>query len=180
MSTDGEGQHEVALATFEGLFDRTLKPEGRFRQELREAGYDLDAPKAYYSGEVWHRAVEVATKHATPGKPREEALRILGRRMADGFFQTLVGTVIAVGMPMLGAERVVQRLPRYLASTARGVAMTIERTADRTYLFRSRDPHALPELLAGVIEAGMARMKAQATVRVVERDPGGYALEIRW
>lgn len=173
-------EQRTALAAFEGLFQRTLKAEGPFKQELRVAGYDMDAPKAIYPTEVWNRCIDVALRHVTPGKKREEALRELGRVLIDGFFQTIVGSVIAVGLPMLGPERVVQRLPRYITSTSLGVKMTMEKLGERRYLLRSLDAYALPELTAGLIEAGLLRTKTTVTATVVERAPDAYALEIRW
>ena len=178
-STTGAGQ-QTALAAFEGLFQKTLKADGEFRRELRVAGYDMDAPKAFYPSEVWNRCIDVALRHVTPGKKREEALRALGKVLIDGFFQTIVGSVISVGLPMLGAERVVQRLPRYITSTSLGVKMTVEKMGERRYLLRSIDAYALPELTAGLIEAGLLRTKTAGTATVGERPPDAYAVEVRW
>lgn len=173
-------EQRTALAAFEGLFQRTLKAEGSFRQELRVAGFDMDAPKAIYPTEVWNRCIDVALRHTGRGKNREEALRALGKVLIDGFFQTIVGSVIAVGLPMLGPERVVQRLPRYITSTSLGVQMTMEKLGERRYLLRSRDAYALPELTAGVIEGGLLRTKTNVTAVVVERSAEAYTLELRW
>lgn len=171
---------QTALAAFEGLFQRALKADGRFRDELRLAGYDMERPRATYPTEVWNRCIDVALRHTQPHAKREDGLRGLGKVLIDGFFQTIVGSVIAVGLPMLGVERVVQRLPRYITSTSIGVSMTVEKVRDRAYRLRSQDAFALPELTAGLIEAGVLRTRTAVKATVIERDPGSYALDITW
>src|SRR4051794_26410799 len=98
------------LRSFEGLFERALRPDEAFREELRQAGYDSQSPQNTYPVAIWHECQRIAARrvfgHLEPG----EALWQLGLLFMQGLAQTVVGRVLGATAPMLGAERVISRM----------------------------------------------------------------------
>ena len=171
----------IPVSVMEGLFVRGLKAEGRLAERLLSYGYDIKKPEVSYSVLTYQRCVNAARHEMYGHLGDEEAYRILGRKMIDGFLETLVGKVIAVAMPMIGPARVLERLPRYCAMMGRGemeVRITpAGETARRIYF---GDIYNRPEFLAGALEVGLERAHVKPTITVEERTSEGYRLFVRW
>lgn len=171
----------IPVSVMEGLFVRGLKAEGRLVERLLSLGYDIKKPEVNYSVLTYQRCVNAARQEAFPHLTDEEAYRLLGRRLVEGFLETLVGKVVAVAMPMIGPGHVVERLPRYLAMMGRGemvVRITpAGGTARRIYF---GDIYNRPEFLAGCLDAALEKACVHPTVSVEERTSDGYRLFVRW
>ena len=80
---------EVEHTMFEVLFQRVLVPDAAGRDRLRLLGYDISRSRARYPGTVWRACLEEAALQVTPERPREEALRYLGRAMPMAYLGTI-------------------------------------------------------------------------------------------
>lgn len=171
---------QVPRRNFEGLFIHALRPTGGFAQSLRDIGYDADAVQEYYPLSVWRAALGVARRFAFAGQPPEAANRALGHKYVEGFAQTLVGRIFATAAPLLGTERCLTRLPTYLKAGREDMKMLLEPLQEREWRVRVVDPDPLPDFVAGVVEGVLLRTRVTPEVEVLERQPAGYALRVRW
>ncbi|MCP3097556.1 DUF2378 family protein [Myxococcus sp. K15C18031901] len=171
---------QVPRRNFEGLFDHALKPSGAFAQSLRDIGYDPDATQAHYPLKVWRAALGVARRFACAGQPPEQANRALGQHYVEGFARTLAGRIFATAAPLLGTERCLTRLPTYLKAGREDMEMSLEPLGARDWAVRVVDGDPLPDFDAGVVAAVLRRTRVCPRVEVVERQPMGYRLRVRW
>jgi uncharacterized protein (TIGR02265 family) len=167
---------------FVGLFEKGLRVQaGPLADALLEVGYDIHRPKGEYPITVWNDALRVTWKHLWPEKSYEQAYRDFGRRFFDGFAQTMVGAVLAVGLPVLGPERFLRRLPQYMKVDTYSYRVETREEAPRHWLLVFRnDPDAKPDFIAGLVEASLLRIGVQATVDVTFREPTHFDLTVRW
>lgn len=167
---------------FVGLFEKGLRvQDGPLADALRDVGYDLHRPRGEYPITVWNEALQVAWKHLWPEKSYEQAYRDFGRRFFDGFAQTLVGSVLAIGLPVLGPERFLKRLPQYMKVDTYSYRVEAQEQGPRHWMLVFRnDPDAKPDFIAGLVESCMLRMGTQATVDVTLREPTNFDLTVRW
>ncbi|HZI16733.1 MAG TPA: DUF2378 family protein [Myxococcus sp.] len=168
-------------AVFEGLFHRALHPTGAFADALREAGYDLKRPQSRYPTHVWHACLEVARRHAFGSLPEAEGYRRMGHRFIEGWFETIIGKIIAVGLPLLGPERALERAPRTWSAAQPDLKMELRKQAERHWEATLREQGVLPDFCAGLLE-GSARVAGApaASVTVRERGLDHCVLEVRW
>lgn len=171
---------QVPASMFEGLFVRALPADPDFHAALRAVRVDVAKLLPHYPVEVWQEAMAVARQHFHPGQSRAQADWQLGRAFARGFMETLVGRVIAVTMPMLGPARLVERLPRHLATGRADMRATVEATGESARRVRIEALHPMPDFMAGCIEVMMERTRVKPHVEVVERAPTAYVLNVRW
>jgi uncharacterized protein (TIGR02265 family) len=177
---DGSYDHPVPRRNFEGLFENVLRPEGAFREALREAGYDVRLPQDTYPLPVWRAALRVARAHAHPELPEAQAYRALGREVIHGLAQTLVGRVFALAVPMLGAARCVAKLPTYLRSSRADVKVITRALDVRLWEVEILDRDPLPEFVAGSVEAILQLARVVPRVEVEMQGPDSYRLRVSW
>lgn len=115
----------IPASTFEGLYVRALKPSGELLRELTAAGFNPGRMEPTYPPELWERCIEIARRHTFPGLAREEADERLGRRFNQGFFETLLGSLIKVSIPIVGFNGVVSRLPRTAPTAFPGIQVAV-------------------------------------------------------
>jgi uncharacterized protein (TIGR02265 family) len=173
----------VEASMFEGLFVRALRVEraSAFAEELRRAGYDLDAPKEHYDVAVWTACLDVAGARLHPDASREEAWRRLGRTFAKGYFDTLIGRAIAAVLPWMRAERFLERGPQFLRTGLGGAGCDVDLMGPGEALVLLHGPHpGSAFVLTGVLEECFARMGVEGTFTptVVEGVEGRIA--VRW
>ena len=167
---------------FEGLFIRSLQASGAFADALRNCGYDPDQPRAIYPIEVWNAALEVAWRHCYSGWDRESAYREMGRQLGRGFLQTWLGKVVDMGLPMLGPDRLMARVPSLLGLDTYRYEVKVLPLGWHHYRVSFRnDPDAKPDLIAGLIEMGLRRTGAkQPTVTVTMRSGQDFDIDLTW
>lgn len=166
---------------FEGLFVHSLQASGRFADALRECGYDPRHPKAIYPIEVWNAALEVAWRHCYAGWDRESAYRELGRQLGLGFLRTWMGKVVDMGLPMLGPDRLLARVPSLLALDTFHYEVKVLPLGSRQYRVSIRnDPDAKPDLIAGLLEAGLRRTGVNPTAAVTMRNGQDFDVDVSW
>lgn len=144
---------------FEGLFVRSLKPTGRFKEALKERGYDLDRQNTKYPLEVWNACVNLAAAELYPGLALPQAWEKLGRRFIEGYFQTLVGKMIGATLPFLNAKVFVGRMPRFMTTGLENADVTLEWTSERQAVLTLGNVTQLSSsLMAGVAAVCFERM----------------------
>lgn len=180
MSPQPQPKSSVALhSMFEGLFNRALHVEGALKEQLRAAGFDLDRPEARYPVEVWERCVDLACAHRFPGVPRGEAWRRMGRIFIEGYFNTLVGKIIATALPFLGPKSFVDKSPRFITTGLEGADVWLEWHDVRNvtlHIHGAGDESG--NLMAGVMEVCFERMKAAKPTFEASSAPGASSLRI--
>lgn len=170
----------IAQSVFEGLFVHVLHPTGQFAEDLRRTGFDLTKQEPTYPARVWKECLAVAAQHEYPGAPREQALQNLGRRFVAGYFQTIIGRVAAVLLPVLGPRGLVRRLPKFFKSGSPGSIVEITEVAPTHFRVRIQNRHGNPEFNSGIVlgmleEAGVKGVVTMGQVTVV-----GGEFDIQW
>lgn len=172
----------VQQSLFEGLFVHSLgaKPGTPLGEALRRAGYDLSRQEASYPRSVWKAALEAAAREAYPHLAPEAALRDLGVRFLEGFFQTMAGRAVALLAPMLGPEGVLKRMPRFFTMGSQGTELAVHEEGKRAWRLEVQDRHPVPDFTAGVIIASLLRAGVEPQVSVGERGPERFVLHATW
>jgi uncharacterized protein (TIGR02265 family) len=174
-------QPRIPSSVFEGLFVRGLEPNSHLMQALRAEGYEPKCPEVDYPVLVWKRCVAVARDLVYGELGDADAYRTLGRKLTEGFSDTLVGRVAAVALPMIGAARVVERLPRYLTMMGRpDLDVQMIPLGERARRVTIPDIHNRPEFIAGALEVALEKAHVQPIITVEERSPLGFRLLVRW
>ena len=166
---------------FEGLLILSLKAQGAFAEALRGCGFDPQQPKAIYPIEIWNSALEVAWHHCYPELERGPAYRQLGQQLARGFLRTWRGRVVDMGLPMLGADRLLEKVPELCALDTFHYQVKVTRLEPRHYrvLFRE-DPDAKPELMAGLLEEALRRARVVPRIGVEWHTERDFELDVTW
>jgi uncharacterized protein (TIGR02265 family) len=174
-------QPRIPSSVFEGLFVRGLEPNSQLAQGLRSEGYEPRCPEVDYPVQVWKRCVALARDIVYGQLGDAEAYRLLGRKLTEGFADTLVGRVAAVALPMIGATGVVQRLPRYLSMMGRpDLEVQLISVGDRARRVTIPDMHNRPEFIAGALEVALERAHVKPCISVEDRSHLGFSLLVRW
>lgn len=174
-------QPRIPSSVFEGLFVRGLEPNSQLARALATEGYEPKCPEVDYPVQVWKRCVALARDLAYGELSDADAYRILGRKLTEGFADTLVGRVAAVALPMIGAARVVERLPRYLAMMGRpDLEVQLVAVGERARRITIPDTHNRPEFIAGALEVALERAHVQPIISVEDRSHLGFRLLVRW
>jgi uncharacterized protein (TIGR02265 family) len=173
----------IEAALFEGMFVRAMRPDAPFVAELKELGFDLNRMQARYPVEVWRKALEVARRRLFGERPEERGYRALGDLFVQGYFETIIGKILAVPLSLVSPERVIQRLPKSW-QTARSdirVEPPVQEGPQR-WRVRFHDSNPLPGFFAGIVEGASrrTRMKKQATVDIERVEGQGFDLVIHW
>jgi uncharacterized protein (TIGR02265 family) len=166
----------------ESLF-RGLQVQGRFLDELREAGYDPFHPQASYSAQVMRRCLDVAHRHLFPTATKAEGRRQLGRMFVQGFAETSLGKVVIAGLPLLGPMRYLRRFPEHVKMDTRaGGRVTAVQLDERRFRMEFRDdPFLTPDFMTGVLEEGVRRTGVEPTLSAVSHgERGSFDLLVSW
>ncbi|MFP2925605.1 DUF2378 family protein [Pyxidicoccus sp. 3LG] len=166
---------------FVALFTNGLRVKEPLIAALRQVGFDVDRPQGEYPIEVWNECMRLAWRHLCPAKSQEQAYREFGRRFFEGFTQTLIGSVLSVGLPVLGAERFLRRLPQYMKIDTLRYRVEAHEVEPRHWRLVFRDDlDAKPDFVAGIVEASLLRIGTQAAVDVTLREPTNFDITVRW
>jgi uncharacterized protein (TIGR02265 family) len=171
----------IPAATFEGLFVRGLAPQGAFREALVRAGFDAAHMQVSYPAPVWEACLEMARTHACAGLARAEADFQLGQKFNQGFFDTMVGSLIKIGMPLLGLKRVIARLPRTAPTAFPGVQVELASIDERSARVRFASSPISADFARGVFSDAARLSSTTALITVVSEqrvEGGGFAMEL--
>ncbi|MFT3840680.1 MAG: DUF2378 family protein [Myxococcaceae bacterium] len=115
----------------EGLFVRGFgkRITPKLKAAMREAGLDLDAPlKTTYPGPVINTCSKLLREHLYAHEKDDlKAYTDIGSTTLDGFFDTVLGRAMASVLRIVGYERIIDRLPRQMASGSNYQIVTVKR-----------------------------------------------------
>jgi len=171
------GEHATTDGSlFEGLA-RAFNPAGAFANDLRAAGFDMNAPRLRYPSPVLLAVLDVIHRHAFPELSREEAHRQAGRRMVKSFLDTIFGKVIHTLLRMLGLRRFLLRLPKIAPMGTTGLEIQVVEEEARAIriTFRSSASHSA-DFVAGAVEGAAEVVSDHFRVEVTRREPTHYEL----
>jgi uncharacterized protein (TIGR02265 family) len=172
-ATNAKTGHSV----FEAMFDRVLRPTGDFAAALLRLGYDPARPELSYPTETWLKALDLAHQFVYPQLSSGEADRELGRRFFEGFLETITGKFVKLALPLVGAEGMLRRLPRYCSSTQADIQVDLVDEGPKQVRVHFASRYSRPEFMAGLLEAVPG---FQYRVTVLRHDPTGSELRVTW
>lgn len=164
---------------FEGLFLRVLKPQGAFKEQLRQAGFDADRPEAKYHEAVFGRALSITTAHVFPQEEVTTAHRRIGHALIEGYFVTILGRVTAGLMPVLGVGGTLRRVSQLWKVPQPDMQISAEPRGPGQWVVSFRDQVMTADLVAGILEAALRRADPSVQAEVVERRFGAGILTVK-
>lgn len=152
---------------FEALFERRLKPTGRFLEDLARAGYDMSNPKPEYDASVFSRCIDIAREHAFADVPRREGIFRIGMALSESYFaDTISGRIIAVALPLVGPGRMIKTLPRRMRTGTSKGEVQVDELGERRWRVTMMEVNQFPELVAGALQASLTRTGVSAKAQV--------------
>lgn len=174
-------EHRIPAVLFESLWVRSLRPTGAFAEALRARGFDVDDVQGDYPTQVFLACVEETHQHLYPELSPAEARRKMGHAFVAGFGRTVVGRVAVALLPMFGPVRFLRRVPEYMRAGNSAVRVIAMALAERDWrLDFTHDGGTLPELVQGLVEAGLERARTPAQVDLQVRSSTRFDLRVRW
>jgi uncharacterized protein (TIGR02265 family) len=175
-----EPDKPIEASTFEGMFQRALQPSEALAAELRAVGFDLKRIEPRYTTQVWHNSLDVARRHLLPGMSQQDGYRELGRLFIEGFFQTIIGKLISAPLPLMGPGPAIKRLPKLWNTGRKDIEVHPVEEGERRWRVLFRNPYALPDFAAGMVEGAGKYTGEALKVTVDVRTETGFELLITW
>jgi uncharacterized protein (TIGR02265 family) len=163
------------------LLVRRLRAQGDFAEALRSVGFDPSNTRREYPEAVAVAALDVACRHVLPELRRNHAHREMGRQFAEEFLLTVVGRVIAAGLPLIGPNRAISRIPRYASLGRRDLIAEALIQGERHWQVRFADVSPeLAEFTAGWIDGGLRQTGIAPKLEVLAVGGDEFTIDIRW
>jgi uncharacterized protein (TIGR02265 family) len=180
MSPPDAGTSITQGSAVEGLYVRALQPTGAFADELRALGVDVKRLEPTYPTAVWQASIEVARRHVAGHLPQDAGYQLLGEKFIGGFFDTLVGKMISIGLPLLGPGKTLQRLARTWASAQPHLKVETLQESEQSWRITLRERGINADFCAGIFLGGLQRTGVKPDVQVVERSADHCVIQVRW
>jgi uncharacterized protein (TIGR02265 family) len=166
---------------FEGLYLKVLKPSGSFRADLIQAGFDPKQLQPEYPMSTWVACLDVSAKHLHPGVDRFTAWRYIGNQLIEGFLQTLVGRLVATGLPFMSPQSLVNRGPRMMKMAVKEIDVSVKWFDSQHAVTRFVGPHEGAAFVgAGVLEVCLRRIGVKPILAARALDGYVSELETQW
>ncbi|RKH71840.1 DUF2378 family protein [Corallococcus interemptor] len=171
----------IQSTLFESLL-RCVRMDNAMRERMAAAGYDPDRPRASYPASVFLRCQNLVLQAAYAGRPREEALRQMGRDLVRGYFETLVGKVVNVALKVAGPDRAMKRVALSFRSVMEPVEITSTELGPKDWRVTFQGYPFPSEAAAGCCEEALRQAGASNPSAVLESDDGHgrFELRMRW
>jgi uncharacterized protein (TIGR02265 family) len=144
----------------EGLFIKGFgkKMTPRLKVGLKEIGLDLDAPlKTTYPGELINRCTKLLREQLFANEPDDlKAYTAIGSTTLDGYFDTVMGRAMVSVLRIVGHERIMDRLPRQMASGSNYQIVTVKRIKPGEAEVHCSDAQPHPGINVGVLNRAFA------------------------
>jgi uncharacterized protein (TIGR02265 family) len=178
-----EADHVIDAALFEGMFVRAIRPDPSFIAELKELGFDVARMQARYPVRVWRQSLEAARRRLFGERPEERGYRALGNLFVEGYFETIIGKILAIPLSLVAVDRVIQRMPKTWQAARADIRIDppLKESAQR-WRVTFHDPDPVPGFFAGVVEGASrhTKLKQGANVDIERLGPKGFDLVIWW
>jgi len=176
-----QNERVIFPAQVEGLL-RGLSPDvgPSLKGKLKAAGLDVDAPfppawPAAHLGD-W---LNVASAEIYAELSREEAHRRIGQRFIEGWQRTMLGGALSQFLALLGPKRALERLTRAFRTGDNFSETSCQFPQERVALVTVKSQR-LPHYIAGILEAGLALVKANGRVAVEEDTDERMVFRVEW
>lgn len=174
----------VFAPAVEGLFRVGLRDRvtPALAERLRAAGLDLSRPLLpAYPRALWVHVIQLAAASLGPADDPPRALHALGRRMVEGYTETLIGRAMVSVIRLLGPRRVLDRMQHTLRSGGNFNRTRVTELAPRDVLFWLNEPYVDPAYVRGMLERTLEYAGARGLdVAVHARDAEGCTYRVRW
>lgn len=172
---------DVPLRVFESLLRYSeLEVDDALLDGARAAGFDVKSPRDAYPAAVWRAVLELVRSRRYPALSEAAGMREVGRVFVRGFAASPVGWVFGASARLLGPERVVQSIPRYLHAVRRGMQVATFQLGPGHYRLDVDDVAPSPDFIAGCLEAILHPLGLSPTAHVLARGANSYSIELRW
>ena len=109
---------------------------------------------------VWIDCLDVTSAELYAGQTRAAAWQQIGYRFIEGYFETLVGRMIAVMLPFMNARRFMGRVPGFIRTGLKGALVHLDWQGNDTVLLTIGGVHRdTGALMAGVLQGSFKRMR---------------------
>jgi uncharacterized protein (TIGR02265 family) len=169
--------------SIEALFVQALSGDitPRLRDRLKEGGIDLANLHPAYPRLVFSRCCRIAADEVYPGLSAEEGLRRLGRRLIEGYAQTMLGRAIVAVFRLIGVRRGLERVTRGFRSgdnyTETRFALDGSTRADLWF----NQVNGQPTFTLGMLEACMDWVGAKGgRVQLLRVEGDGCVYRLEW
>lgn len=165
---------------FESLFDRALRPEGGFLQNLKSAGYDPEARRGSYDPRVLTACLLVANDYCYPHLGSDAAALRLGRRCMAELIESRRSWFASISLPLFGVEMQLKRVVALIHREALLLPIELKRVCSGYWRIEvHQEINVIPEFLGGMIEEGLRSTGADVRVGI-DRRAEGFAIAVRW
>jgi uncharacterized protein (TIGR02265 family) len=177
-------QEELDFRTsIEALFVEALAGDmtPRMRQRLKEGGIDLANLQPAYPRLIFSRCCRIAADEVYPGLPTEEGLRRLGRRLIEGYAQTMLGRAIVGVFRLIGVRRGLDRVTRGFRNgdNYTETRFTLDGSTRADLWFNQ--VNGQPTFTLGMLEACMDWVGAKgARVQLLRTEGDGCVYRLEW
>jgi uncharacterized protein (TIGR02265 family) len=166
---------------FDFLFIKGLRADGALVELLRAEGVELRSLKPEYPIGVLNRCVDATCALLHPDLELEDARLRLGRIFVQGFVQSLMGKVVAAGLPLLGPVRYLKRFPDHVLMDGSPLRVQLVQLGERTFRMEFRNEfHVLSGFMSGVLLEWLKLARAEATITTERHSPMSFDLHISW
>ncbi|MBS2029532.1 MAG: DUF2378 family protein [Deltaproteobacteria bacterium] len=183
--THVEAKDRIVFAhAIQGMLGR-LPPallHGPLREDLRAAGLDLDKPfLPGYPFPTFVAAVRLTAQAAFPELPREQALYQLGRRLVDGYWETLVGKALLAVLKLIGPRRALLRTEKNFRSANNYTECRFKELGPSEFEMWLNEANGEPSYTAGIVSGGLEAAGARdAQVSVLAKQDDGTLFHVKW
>ncbi|MBZ4334393.1 DUF2378 family protein [Corallococcus interemptor] len=174
----------IFSSSVDSLYRKVLAPSltPELVDRLRARGLNLHAPLlAAYPLAVWVDCLEDTARTLHPDQPVEQGRRLMGRRMVEGYAQTLVGGAVLTLARVVGPMRSLERMQHNFRSgnnyTETRLTVLGPTQADLWF----NEPEPLEGFVDGVLEEGMLRVGVQGfTLHRTRHSPESATYHLEW
>lgn len=177
--------HEVVFEqAVDGLLLKALRGRisSRLKERLQRIGVELDQPLApAYPRATWEQILIVSREEVFPERREADGMRELGRLVANGFAQTLIGKAMSGFVKVVGPMRMMSRMTRNLRAAANYNDTRMTERGPNACEVWINESRIHPEYCAGLLEAALVYAGAkEPKVEVLQRDELGTTYTIHW
>ncbi|RKH14628.1 DUF2378 family protein [Corallococcus sp. CA053C] len=170
--------------TVDSLYRKTLLPHlpPALVERLRGRGLDLKAPLlAAYPLATWVECLDDVGRTLHPDQPLDVARRLLGKRMIEGYAETLMGGAVLALARVVGPVRSLERMQHNFRSgnnfTETRLTVLGPTAADLWF----NEPERMEGFAEGVLEEGLLRIGVHGlTLHRTRHSPDAVTYHLEW
>jgi uncharacterized protein (TIGR02265 family) len=161
---------------FEALYLKAYRNQisAQMTQELLKLGLDLQNLKTAYPHSVFLDSMKVLAKHVYPKDQIEVAFAKIGERLAESYFETVIGKPLLVLLRLLGPKRVLYRTKRNFRSANNYSDSDLVELGPKEFQLWLNEVGPLAFSTLGILQRGMVLTGAnEIRVQILSTDSVG-------